>query len=255
VLNHFSTDTLVIETLGLVPYAEAWQLQKRYHSEIAQGHRPPTLLLLEHPRTITLGRSTKTTSLRHSEEAYQKLGFAVHHVERGGDITYHGPGQLVGYPLIPLTVTTPPLTKGRQGGVIEEEDFIPNTTPSNSPLVRGRNLKVGDFLRQLEQLLIQVAHHFGITARPSPGYAGLWVPHPEGGEAKLASIGIAVSQRVSYHGFALNVSTDLKDFDLIVPCGLSDVRMTSLQELLPTPPAVNEVIDVLVQCLKRAPVP
>ncbi|MFT3878358.1 MAG: lipoyl(octanoyl) transferase LipB [Gemmatales bacterium] len=200
---------LVIEVLGQVPYDEAWQLQKRYHAEIADGHRPATLLLLEHPRTITFGRSTKAASLLHTEEAYQQLGFAVHHVERGGDVTYHGPGQLVGYPLIPMVD------------------------------------KVGDFLRRLEQLLLKVVAQFGISARPSPGYAGLWVPGEDGSETKLASIGIAVSRRVSYHGFALNVATNLSDFELIVPCGLAGVRMTSLEMLLQRPVSMNEVIDVV----------
>jgi len=200
---------LVIEELGQVPYDEAWQLQKRYHAEIADGHRPATLLLLEHPRTITLGRSTKPGSLLHSEEAYRELGFAVHHIERGGDVTYHGPGQLVGYPLIPMVD------------------------------------KVGDFLRRLEQLLLKVVAHFDITARPSPGYAGLWVPGDDGNETKLASIGIAVSKRVSYHGFALNVSTDLRDFEMIVPCGLTGVRMTSLEQLLNRRVGMDEVIEVV----------
>lgn len=200
---------LVIEVVGLVPYAEAWQLQKRFHAEIADGHRPATLLLLQHPRTITLGRSTKADSLLRSEEEYREQGFAVHHVERGGDVTYHGPGQLVGYPLIPMVD------------------------------------KVGDFLRRLEQLLLKVVGHFGIKARPSPGYAGLWVPGDDGSETKLASIGIAVSRRVSYHGFALNVTTDLSDFELIVPCGLSGVRMTSIEKLLQRTVSIGEVIDVV----------
>lgn len=184
------------EWLGRVPYGDAWALQKSYHREIAQGLRPPTLLLLEHPRTLTCGRSTKMESLLRSEEAYRQAGLEVFTVERGGDVTYHGPGQLVGYPLFP---------------VVE---------------------KVGDFLRKLERCLLAVLAEYGITGRPSPGYAGLWVPYPTGGEAKVASLGIAVARRVAYHGFALNVSTDLKDFDLIVPCGLSRVRMTSLQECL-----------------------
>ncbi len=200
---------LVIEELGQVPYDEAWQVQKRYHAEIADGHRPATLLLLEHPRTITFGRSTKPASLLYTEEAYQQFGFAVHHVERGGDVTYHGPGQLVGYPLIPMVD------------------------------------KVGDFLRRLERLLLDVVARFGIIARPSPGYAGLWVPGEDGSETKLASIGIAVSRRVSYHGFALNVATNLSDFEMIVPCGLTGVRMTSLERLLQRAVGMNEVIDVV----------
>ncbi len=201
---------LVIESKGLVPYDEAWQLQKHYHAEIAANQRPPTLLMLEHPRTITLGRSAKSSSLLLTEDDYRDKGFAVHYIERGGDVTYHGPGQLVGYPLIPLVD------------------------------------RVGDYLRQLERFLITLVSHFGIVARPSPGYAGLWVTHPQGHDAKLASIGIAVSKRVSYHGFALNVSTHLPDFDLLIPCGIQGVRMTSLADLLTLPPSINEVIDTII---------
>lgn len=202
---------LIIECLGRVAYLDAWQLQKKYLSEIASGNRPPTLLLLEHPRTITLGRSAKSENLLMTEEAYRQRGIAFHHIERGGDVTYHGPGQLVGYPLIPLII------------------------------------KVGDFLRELEQLLLRVVKHLGITARPSPGYAGLWTTLRDGTEAKLASIGIAVSQRVTYHGFALNVTTNLDDFKLIVPCGISQVRMTSLQELLGTSPTMEDVMELVRQ--------
>lgn len=206
-----SSDSLVIETLGLVPYLEAWHLQKKYHAEIAEGKRSATLLLLEHPRTITFGRSTKLHSVLYSDDEYRAQGYSVHEVERGGDVTYHGPGQLVGYPLIPLS------------------------------------MKVGDFLRQLEQLLLRTVACFGITARPSPGYAGLWVNHPAGYEAKLASIGIAVSRRVTYHGFALNVSTQLRDFENIVPCGLAGVRMTSLAELVTPPPDMDDVIQRMIE--------
>ncbi|HMP17681.1 MAG TPA: lipoyl(octanoyl) transferase LipB, partial [Gemmatales bacterium] len=173
------------------------------------------LLLLEHPRTITLGRSAKSASLLMSSEQYRALGFDIHEVERGGDVTYHGPGQLVGYPLIPL------------------------------------QLKVGDFLRLLERLLIETVAVFGISARPSPGYAGLWVQHMTHGEAKLASIGIAVRNRVSYHGFALNVNTRLEDFETIVPCGLTGVRMTSLQDLLQRPLPMQEVFDCVSENARR----
>lgn len=200
---------LVIEELGQMAYEEAWHLQKRYHAEIAADQRPPTLLLLEHPPTFTLGRSTKPGSLLVPEEALCEKGFAVHRVERGGDVTYHGPGQLVGYPLIPMID------------------------------------KVGDFLRSLERLLLAVTAHYGIHARPSPGYAGIWVARGDGSEAKLASIGIAVSRHVSYHGFALNVATDLQDFNFIVPCGISGARMTSLHQLLPNPPSMRQVIETV----------
>lgn len=206
---------LVVEKLGCVPYAQAWQLQKQYHAEIADGRRAPTLLLLEHPRTITLGRSAKASSLIHSEEMLQAQGYAVHHVERGGDVTYHGPGQLVGYPLIPLTD------------------------------------KVGDYLRKLEKLLQVVVGHYGIESRPSPGYAGLWVTLANGTQAKLASIGITVSKRVTYHGFALNVSTNLNDFKAIVPCGIDGVQMTSLEQLLQQPPSIDEVVELVTALSAR----
>lgn len=198
---------LVIERLGLVPFADAWQLQLRYHQEVTAGLRLPTLLLLEHPATLSLGRSTKPDSIPNDLDWYRQRGWAVHEVERGGDVTYHGPGQLVGYPIVPLT------------------------------------LKVGDFLRELEHLLIRVVARFGITARPSPGYAGLYAMHPAGYEAKLASIGIAVRQRVTFHGFALNVTTQLSDFEHIIPCGLTGVRMTSLAELCQPVPTMEAVME------------
>jgi lipoyl(octanoyl) transferase len=193
------------ERLGVIPYADAWEIQKRYHQEIAAGDRPPTLLLLEHTRTITLGRSSKPTSLLLTEEAYRQRGFEVHQVERGGDVTYHGPGQLVGYPLFR----------------IEE--------------------KVGDFLRQIESALLQVVASYGIQARPNPGYAGLWAKRADGSEAKLAAIGVAIFKRVSMHGFALNVAPNLDDFRLIVPCGIQGAEVTSLQHLLGHAPAMSEV--------------
>lgn len=205
--------TFVTHRLGLVPYQQAWELQKCYHAEIAQGMRPPTLLLLEHPRTITLGRSTKPSSLLFPEHTYQELGFEVFSVERGGDATYHGPGQLIAYPLFPL------------------------------------RHYVGDFLRNLEQVLLNVVASYGIVARPSPGYAGLWAKYPDGTEAKIASIGIAVSRKVAYHGFALNVSTDLTDFDKIVPCGLQNARVTSMKELLGTTPTMDKLCNQIVEAV------
>jgi lipoyl(octanoyl) transferase len=206
----------VTQRLGLMGYQQAWDLQRRYHREIAEGNRPPTLLLLEHSRTITLGRSAKPESLLLGEQVYQERGFAIHRVERGGDVTYHGPGQLVGYPLFP----------------IQE--------------------RVGDFLRQIEEALLEVVGSYGIAARPSPGYAGVWALTPSlGSEKKLAAIGIAVSQGVSMHGFALNVTTNLDDFRLIVPCGLAGVEMTSLQECLGDAPPMEQVMADLEAAFGR----
>ncbi len=187
-------------------YAEAHDLQKRIHSEVAAGHLPPTLLLLEHPRTITFGISNDRSHLLFPESYFTERGFAVHTTERGGKATYHGPGQLVGYPIVPM----------RQ--------------------------KVGDYLRHLEAILLEVVAGYGIQARGNPGYAGLWVDSPEG-EKKLAAIGIAVRQRTAFHGFALNVDPDLSDFDLIVPCGMPGQPVTSLKQLLGAAPSMQEVAE------------
>lgn len=185
-----------MEDLGLMPYLEAWEYQKRVHQEVAQGVRPETLLLVEHPRIITLGRKATGENLLFPEAWYKEMGFELFWVERGGDVTYHGPGQLVGYPIFRV----------------------------------GR--KVRDFLRRLEEALIKVAASYGIEAYPSPGYAGVWVRQGPGEEEKLAAIGVAVKEGVSFHGFALNVNTDLNDFSVIIPCGLKGKGVTSLERLL-----------------------
>lgn len=186
----------LVENLGLMPYLEAWEYQKRVHQEVAQGLRPETLLLVEHPRVITLGRKATGENLLFPEAWYKEMGFELFWVERGGDVTYHGPGQLVGYPIFRV----------------------------------GR--KVRDFLRRLEEALIKVAASYGIEAYPSPGYAGVWVRQGPGEEEKLAAIGVAVKEGVSFHGFALNVNTDLNDFSVIIPCGLKGKGVTSLERLL-----------------------
>ena len=186
----------LVENLGLMPYLEAWEYQKRVHQEVAQGLRPETLLLVEHPRVITLGRKATGENLLFPEAWYKEMGFELVWVERGGDVTYHGPGQLVGYPIFRV----------------------------------GR--KVRDFLRRLEEALIKVAASYGIEAYPSPGYAGVWVRQGPGEEEKLAAIGVAVKEGVSFHGFALNVNTDLNDFSVIIPCGLKGKGVTSLERLL-----------------------
>ncbi|MEJ5335721.1 MAG: lipoyl(octanoyl) transferase LipB [Thermus sp.] len=180
-----------VEDLGLVPYQEAWAYQKEVHREVKEGLRPPTLLLLEHPRVVTLGRKATGENLLFPESWYWENGFELYWVERGGDVTYHGPGQLVGYPIFP----------------VERE--------------------VRRFLRQIEEAIVKVAASYGLSAYPTPGYAGVWV-----GEDKLCAIGVAVKEGVSFHGFALNVNTDLNDFSVIIPCGLKGKGVTSLEKLL-----------------------
>ena len=181
---------LDVRRLGRVHYGEALAIQRRLADERIAGAIPDTLLLLEHPPVVTLGRGTKESSLPLQPDALRRQGVDVFEIERGGDVTYHGPGQLVGYPILDLQGLKPDLHW---------------------------------YLRQLEEALIQAVSAFGITAERNPGYTGVWTQG-----RKIASIGIHVRQWVTWHGFALNVTTDLSAFDLIVPCGIKDVVMTSV---------------------------
>ena len=177
---------------GLTDYGEALVLQHQLAQARAAGQLTDDLLiLLEHPRVITLGRGARTANVRTPTELLASLGVQLHEVERGGDVTYHGPGQLVGYPIIDL----------------------------------GRHKKdLHWYLRRLEEVLVEALKSFRITSGRVPGYTGVWVE-----DRKIASIGVHVSRWVTSHGFALNVSTDLADFDLIIPCGIEAVKMTSVQ--------------------------
>jgi lipoate-protein ligase B len=185
------TATLEVRDLGLVPYGEALELQRRLADERIAGRIPDTLLLLEHPGVITLGRGTRQSSLPFDAEALRRRGVEVFEIERGGDVTYHGPGQLVGYPIIDLQQHRPDLHW---------------------------------YLRRLEDVLIDALAGFGIPAERREHYTGVWTRG-----RKIASIGIHVKQWVTWHGFALNVTTDLSPFSLIVPCGIPDVEMTSIE--------------------------
>jgi lipoate-protein ligase B len=189
-----SAAALTVRALGLVPYREGLRLQDECVRARADGETGDTLLLLEHPPVLTAGRGTGEGSLKADAATLARTGLEVVPVSRGGDVTWHGPGQLVGYPVCDLAA-------------------------------RGHDLH--RFLRGLEQGLLDALGRWGIDAHRSEGRTGVWV-----GERKLASIGIAVRRWVSYHGFALNVRPDLGHFDLIHPCGLKGVRMTSMAELL-----------------------
>lgn len=180
-----------MEDLGLVPYGEAWAYQKRVHREVVAGNRPPHPPPPGAPQGHHLRPEGHGENLLFPESWYRENGFELYWVERGGDVTYHGPGQLVGYPIFPV----------------------------------GREVR--RFLRQIEEAIVRVAAGYGISAYPTPGYAGVWV-----GEDKLCAIGVAVKEGVSFHGFALNVNTDLNDFTVIVPCGLKGKGVTSLEKLL-----------------------
>lgn len=193
-------DIRIIER-GIVPYAEALALQRALAlARIAGTESQDVLFLLEHPPVITLGRSAGTTHVVATAAHLAARGVDVVEVERGGDVTFHGPGQIVGYPILDL-----------------------KRAPHRQDLHW--------YLRQIEQSLINALAAFGIAAGRRPKLTGVWV-----GERKIASIGVHARDWVTWHGFALNVTTDLSYFDLIVPCGISGVDMTSMaRELAPTP--------------------
>jgi lipoyl(octanoyl) transferase len=226
--------------LGFMPYKEAWQLQNHLAGEIAEGKRPPTLLLLEHPHTYTFGRQGQAGNLLWGEAELERRGIAVHWVDRGGDVTYHGPGQLVGYPLLPLA----------PGGI--------KTTPySGSPRMPQADF-VG-YLRKLEQVLIRALDKFGITGEQIPGLTGVWVAEQTASSAtkrstdpiqnrvKIAAIGVKVDVKgISRHGFALNVNPNMTYWEGIVGCGLEGYQETSLADLLNPPPSMAQVRDAVV---------
>jgi len=191
------TEALQVD-LGLIGYAEAWELQKRVVASRKAGAIADVLLLCEHPPVITLGRSGKRENLLASEHVLRQKGVEFHASDRGGDITYHGPGQIVGYPILNL-------------GAIRRD--------------------VVWYVRMLEEAMIRATAEFGITAERVGGKTGIWV-RAGSTEEKLAAIGVRISRWVTSHGFAYNVSTDLRNFDLIVPCGIADRKATSLEKLL-----------------------
>lgn len=199
----------VASWLGRVPYMEAWDIQLRLHKEVAEGVRPDTLLLVEHPHVYTLGRRGQESDILIDTAELAGLGVEVHHTDRGGEVTYHGPGQLVGYPILNLR---------RWGG---------------GPL---------KYVRALERVLIETLAEFGVRAESEGHPTGVWV-----GDRKIAAIGVKVSRRVTTHGFALNVCPDLSYFDHIIPCGMPDAGVTSLSIEVGRTVTVSEVVPVLVE--------
>jgi len=212
-----------VQILGLVPYQQAWDLQAQLAAQIAAGERPSTLLLLEHPHTYTFGRRGKADNLLWDDAELKRRNIAVHWVDRGGDVTYHGPGQLVGYPLLPLNV------KGLVAGSQNDPSHLPRAD------------YIG-YLRQLERMLILVLSRFGIEGKQINDLTGVWV---EG--AKIAAIGVKVDAHgITRHGFALNVNPDMSYWDGIIGCGLAGCTVTSLANLLSTPPSMPQVIQATV---------
>jgi lipoyl(octanoyl) transferase len=202
---HAPERRLHVQRLGLVSYADALELQRRLVEERKANLIPDQLLLLEHPPVITLGVKARNdrSHVLETPAALAERGIDVVETGRGGDVTYHGPGQLVGYPIIDLTP--------------DRRD-------------------VHQYVRDLEEVLIRAVATFGIDAGRSAGLTGVWV-----GDAKLAAIGVRIARWVTSHGFALNVGTNLDHFALIVPCGISDKTVTSMEHLIGGPIAMEAV--------------
>ena len=194
---------LALTRAGLVEYTEALAHQRSIHSEVSQGNRPNTLILLEHPSVYTAGK--RTTELEKPTD-----GTPVIDVDRGGKITWHGPGQLIGYPIVKLAKPT----------------------------------ELVGFVREIEAALISVCAEFGIYTQRVDGRSGVWV-RDERGDRKIAAIGIRVAQGVTMHGFALNVNPELEPFNRIIPCGISDAAVTSLAVELSRDISVIDVMPVV----------
>jgi len=226
--------------LECLPYNDAWSIQKQIAAQVARNERSPALLLLEHPHTYTFGRRGRSENLLWDEFELARRGVSVHWVDRGGDVTYHGPGQLVGYPILPLA----------PGGLFKD--------PVNGKARIPQADYVG-YVRNLEKSLIKTLAGFGIVSGQMTGLTGVWVqpdvasrcPHcpPDARKrpSKIAAIGVKVDARgVSQHGFALNISTNMEFWNGIIGCGLDGYPVINLADLLWEPPEISRVIDELV---------
>jgi lipoate-protein ligase B len=199
---------LQVSHLGTVAYADAWALQTDLHERRARGEIPDTLLLLEHPHVYTIGRRGSRDDVLWDDETLQHRSVDVVETDRGGQVTYHGPGQLVGYPIIDL----------------------------------GPGADLVGYVRRLEDVLIETLSRFGLTAHRDPANTGVWVR-----DAKIAAIGVRVTRSVTKHGFALNVSPDLSYFAGIVPCGIFDKGVTSMAVELGEAPPIDVVADTVAE--------
>jgi lipoyl(octanoyl) transferase len=207
--------------LGRLDYAKALALQEQVCALRKQERIGDVLLLVEHPPVLTLGRNAHRQHVVASDELLAERGISLVATNRGGDVTYHGPGQLVGYPILDLRGFAPPL-----GVVI--------------------------YLRKLEEVLIRACADYGVLTERVPGRAGVWtMPGGSVAEKKIAALGVHVSRGVTSHGFALNVTTDLHDFDLIVPCGIRDRRVTSMEAEVDTQMRPAPTLDQMANSVAR----
>jgi lipoyl(octanoyl) transferase len=231
----------VVRRLGVVPYKAAWRLQEELAGRIASGELDPTLLLLEHPHVYTFGRRGQAKNLIWDDAELRRRGIGVHWVDRGGDVTYHGPGQLVGYPLLPLSTQDLHVDPEGSTARIPQADYV-------------------GYVRKLEEVLILALHRLGVSAQRVKGMTGVWVQAPgstpqplpttlqPAGLAKIAAIGVKVDVRgITRHGFALNVDPEMSYWQGIIACGLDGAAVTSLAALLPEPPTMTQASQRVAQ--------
>ena len=200
-IHHTSRPGTLLAFKDLMPYSEAWALQQQLHAECVSGARTDTLVLLEHPPVYTMGRRTKPAHLGRGEAALRETGASIEAVNRGGSVTYHGPGQLIGYPILAIS------------------------QHASGPKA---------YVRLIEDVLIDALALWGITGHRAVNNPGVWTIS-EGKAAKIASIGVRVDRGVTLHGFALNVDLDLSPFTHIVPCGLEECTTTTMAEIMRSP--------------------
>ena len=205
--------TGIVVNLGLVEYGAAWEVQRRLVAARKAGAVPDVLLLCEHPHVITLGRNGTRDHLRAADALLEQMKVEFHTSDRGGDITYHGPGQIIGYPILDL---------------------------------REHRRDIGWYVQQLEEVMVRASADFGIAAKRVEAQHGVWIDTPNG-EEKLGALGVHLSRWVTSHGFAYNVSTDLRYFDLIVPCGIAGKGVTSVERVLGRTVSIEEVRERLVE--------
>jgi lipoyl(octanoyl) transferase len=199
--------------LGLTPYVDAWQLQREIFQRVVKGQEDDTLILVEHPHVYTFGRGSEMANMLLSDEALRKIGSEKFEIERGGDVTYHGPGQIVGYPILNLAHF--------------KEDL-------------------GWYLRSLEEVMVRVLAEYGIESSRVAGRTGVWTGTAPT-EEKISAIGVHASRWCTMHGFAFNVNTDLQFFQHIVPCGISDRGVTSMEKILGAPQNMTDVQDRVIE--------
>jgi lipoyl(octanoyl) transferase len=216
-----SEPVISLVNLGRLDYAAALTLQQQVCSLRQQESIGDVLLLVEHPPVLTLGRNAHRGHVLASDQLLARRGISLFETNRGGDVTYHGPGQLVGYPILNLRGFTPPL------GIVE-------------------------YLRKLEEVLIRACADYGILTQRSAGRAGVWtIPGGAVAEKKIAALGVHVARAVTTHGFALNVTTDLDDFALIVPCGIRDCGVTSIEVEVDPAPSMDQVVNSIARHFGR----